>query len=449
LLPDLVTLPILNRFPCNMIINKIAFLFVISVLLSQNLFAQQYDYCIHDVGIISAEKSSPLELHKDVFLRSDKIVKISDASTATPKNCKHVIDGKGKYLMPGLTDMHVHLPSEHIEKFMLLNLAAGVTTIRSMRGKFSHIELRNNIASGKLLGPDLQIASPYFPNKNIKITDLPDSIKGYKSAGFDCVKILAVPDSFYYEALMKAAADAKIPVVGHAPNHVSIDRLIESDYYCIEHLQGLEEAYTKDSNSIQGLVTKMKMHNTYNCPTLDYYNVVYLQTPLDELQKRPGLEFIDKETVAGWTKSMSDNFKEYNQGSRDSLFREHEERRVYIGNRLKLVKALNDLGAKMIMSPAEANDPFGVPGFCVWEELKLFAKAGISNKDILKIATYNAADYSHQTDSWGSVTEGKKANLLLLDKNPLDSIENIQVQKAVFIAGKYYETKTLKGMIKD
>ena len=428
---------------------KFAFLVIVSLLVSQKLFAQQYDYCVHDVNIISAEKASPLELNKDVFIRGDQIVRISGATPTTPKNCKHIIDGTGKYLMPGLTDMHVHLPSEHIEKFLLLNLAAGVTTIRSMRGKFSHIELKKKIASGELLGPDLQIASPYFPNKNVKIVDLADTIRGYKSSGFDCVKILAVPDSLYYEALMKAAADAKIPVVGHQPRQIPIGRLIESDYYCIEHLQGLEEEYSKDSNSLPALVKKMQMHNTFNCASLDYYNVVYLQTPLEELQKRPGVEFMDKEIVADWTKTISDNFEKYNQGSGDSLFRKHEKRRIYIQNRLKLIKALNDLDAKMIMSPAEANDPFGVPGFCVWEEMKLFSRAGISNKDILKISTYNAADYSHATDKWGSVAEGHKANLLLLDKSPLESIDNIQAQKAIFIAGRYYETKELEKAIKD
>lgn len=428
---------------------KLAFLVIIIVLLSQKLFAQQYDYCVHGVTVISAEKPSPLEQNKDVFIRKDQIVGIANATSTAPKNCLHVIDGTGKYLMPGMTDMHVHLPSEHIEKFLLLNLAAGVTTIRSMRGKFSHIELKKKIVRGDLLGPDLQIASPYFPNKNVTIGDLPDTIKGYKSAGFDCVKILAVPDSAYYEALMKAAADAKIAVVGHQPGQIPIDRLIESGYACIEHLQGLDEAFAKDSNSIHELVQKMKLHNTYNCPTLDYYNVIYLQVPLEELQRRPGLEFMDKETVSGWTKTVAANFEKYNQGSGDSLKRKQEKRRMNMQNRFRVIKELNDLGAKMIMSPAEANDPFGVPGFCVWEEMKLFSKAGIPNKDILKIATYNAAGYSHETNKWGSVKEGRKANLLLLEKNPLEAIDNVRSQKGVFIAGKYYETKELKKLIKD
>ncbi|MEP7235483.1 MAG: amidohydrolase family protein, partial [Ignavibacteriota bacterium] len=409
--------------------------------------AQEFDYCIHKVTIISPESTNPNTSNQDVFIKAEKIVKITPASIASPINCTNLIDGRGKFLMAGLTDMHVHLPAEHIEKFMLLNLAAGVTTIRSMRGKTSHIELKRRISSGELIGPDLQIASPYFPNKNIKINDLADSIQGYKAAGYDCIKVLAVPDSNYYEALMKAAAAASLPVVGHWPWQVPIDRVIRSGYYCIEHLQGIENRFEADSNSIVALAQELKAHNTFNCPTLDYYKVVYSQAPLEELQKRPGLEYIDTATISDWTETVSNSFTKLNAGSGDSVIRKKAKLKNYIDMRYRLVKKLNDLGAKMIMSPAEANDPFGVPGFCVWEEMKLFAKAGISNKDILKISTYNAAEYSHATDKWGSIKAGLKANLLLLNKNPLESIDNISAQQGVFVAGKYYSQQELKKQI--
>src|SRR5437763_1795537 len=141
--------------------NKLKLTIPIAALFATGaVYAQPYDYCIHAVNVITAEKNAPLEKNKDVFISKDKIVRISNASKTTPENCLHVIDGTGKYLMPGLTDMHVHLPSDHIEKFMLLNLAAGVTTIRSMRGKMSHIEPKRKISQGEMLAPDLIIASP-------------------------------------------------------------------------------------------------------------------------------------------------------------------------------------------------------------------------------------------------------------------------------------------------
>jgi imidazolonepropionase-like amidohydrolase len=108
-------------------------------------------------------------------------------------------------------------------------------------------------------------------------------------------------------------------------------------------------------------------------------------------------------------------------------------------SKFRLLKRMADGGAPLVMSPAEANDPFGVPGFCVWEEMKLFAKCGVRNQDILKIATYNAAEFLHESDRWGSVDVGKRANLVLLRENPLDRIEEISTIEGTVKAGQYFE----------
>ena len=408
---------------------------------------ESYDYCIHDVNIIRPELSTPLIRHQDVFILKNRIAVVTVALATPPKNCLHLIDGTGKFLLPGLTDMHVHLPSEQIEKFMLMNLAAGVTTIRSMRGKPTHIELRRKLASGEMVGPDLYIATPYFPNKNITIDHLADSIKAFKAAGYDLIKVLAVPDSIYFETLMKAANEIGMPVAGHAVWQIPIDRLIESGYGCLEHLQDLDVAYDKDTSLLPPLIEKIKKHNMFNCPSIDFYNVYWDQVPLAELKQRAGVEYIDQKDIEDWTKEITDHKAKFYAGSGDSVTRKTEGRRTYIQSKLKIIKKLNDLGAKMIMSPASAYDAFCPPGFCVWEELKLFAKAGIANKDILKIATYNAADYFHETDTWGSIAPGQKANLLLLNKNPLESIENITSQEGIFLRGHYMTSKTIAQSI--
>jgi imidazolonepropionase-like amidohydrolase len=406
--------------------------------------AQTFDLCFRNVSIISPEKVSPLASGKDVFVRDGKIIRITDASSSSLKASKREIDGAGKYLMAGLTDMHVHLPPpEKLEKFLKLNLAAGVTTIRSMRGKPEHFGIKSQIASGELLGPDLYIASPYFPNKTVKIEALADTVKAYKAAGYDCIKVLAVPDSAYFEALMAAANEAKIPVVGHWPWQIPIERVIESGFACIEHLQGLHEAYLEDSNSIAPLVEKLKEYRTYNCPTLDFYNVYWSQVPLNSLKGRPGLEFIDSATRADWAEKVETNLAKLTAGSGDSVVKKIKSNHEYMQSKFKLLKRMHDLGAPLIMSPADANDPFGVPGFCVWEEMKLFAKCGISNRDILKIATYNASDFLHERNRWGSVEEGKKANLILLGRNPLEAIENIESVEATVVQGRYVTKETL------
>jgi imidazolonepropionase-like amidohydrolase len=129
-----------------MIINRLIFCSLL--IFSKTVVAQSYDCCVHNVNIISPERDSPLDENKDVFIKGQKIVLIRNSSSSIPKNCRQVVEGKGKFLMPGLSDMHVHLPSDNIEKFLLMNLRAGVTTIRSMRGKISHIDLKHKIANG-------------------------------------------------------------------------------------------------------------------------------------------------------------------------------------------------------------------------------------------------------------------------------------------------------------
>jgi hypothetical protein len=429
--------------------KKYIYSLALILALVSGVFAQPYDYCIYDVTLIRPELPIPMVRHQNVFIYRQKIVTIAPATTTPPTNCQHLIDGGHKYLMVGLTDMHVHLPSEGTEKFMLMNLLAGVTSIRSMRGKPSHIELKKDLASFKMIGPDLYIATPYFPNKNITIDHLADSIKAYKEAGYDLVKVLAVPDSLYFEALMKAANDIKMPVAGHAVWQVPIDRLVESGYGCLEHLQDVEDVYTKDANQFALLTAKIKEHNMFNCPTLDFYNVYWNQVPLTDLQKRAGMEYIDQKQIAQWTQSVNERESKYNAGSGDSVVQKAEKRRNYIQTKLKVIKALNDAGAKLLMSPASANDDFCPPGFCVWQEMKLFAEAGISNREILKIATYNAADYYNELGKWGRLGEGQKANLIILNKNPLESIDNIQSIDGVFHAGQYYSKERLENLVKQ
>ncbi|HYM21168.1 MAG TPA: amidohydrolase family protein [Candidatus Kapabacteria bacterium] len=421
------------------------FLLLVCVLTS-SAHAQPPTYCIRDVTVINPQNVTPAEPHKDVYLRGDEIIRIENTTKESAKLTRNVIDGHGKFLMAGLSDMHVHLPKDHLDQFFYLNLAAGVTTVRSMRGKPGHLDLRRKIVRGEMTGPDLILATPYFPNKNIKITDLKDSIKAYAKAGYDCIKVLAVPDSAYFEALMDAAQDAGLPVVGHWPRNVSIDRVIEDDYSCIEHLDGIYDAFIKDSNCIKKIAADLNQHHTWNCPTLDYYNVQWLQVPLDELHKRDGLDLLDHSVTERWDSTMKARFAALNAGSGDSVERKREKYRIYIQQKFRLLQMLDTLGPQFILSPAEANDEYGVPGFCVWEEMKLLAKCGISSQKILTMATYNAAMYMDQEDKWGSVAPLRRANLVLLDKNPLESIENIRSVEAVFLRGEYHTVNELRQL---
>jgi hypothetical protein len=418
-------------------------LLLLLLLLAQGKCLAQHgignDYVIRKVNIISPEKKKPLLENRDVYIKDGRIVKIQKASKNLVGINKTIIDGMGKYLMAGLADMHAHIPADDQEKYLLMNLAAGVTTLRSMRGDTSHISLKREIAAGKQLGPDLILSAPAISARtSIQEHELPRAVLAYKQMGFDLIKVLSVPDSSYFEKLMAAARTSNMPVAGHSPRQIHVKRVVENGYSSIEHLQGVIDVYQSDSLSLAPLITRLKINKVYNCPTLDWYYISYKQFSLDELTKRKGLEYVDVQLVRQWVAQAETNLLEQSKGNQDSLKQKLNQDRKDIQDKLRLVKKLNESDAPLLLSP-DASGAFAIPGFNVCEEMKLYSRAGISNQDILKIAVFNPAAYLGKQDDWGSIGVGKKANLIMLSENPLESIENIEHVEAVMSNGKYLE----------
>lgn len=410
-------------------------------------FAQhaiETDYFIRNVNIVNPEKKQPLLLNRDVYIKDGVIVKIKRSAKKSSEKGKSSIDGTGKFLMAGLADMHAHIPQDNREKYLLMNLAAGVTTLRSMRGDTSHIQLKSEIKNGKIVGPDLILSAPPISARTaIHAEEFSDVVETYKQAGFDLIKVLSVPDSSFFEKLMFAANANNLPVAGHAPSQVPVARVIQSGYSSIEHLQGLIAVYQKDSSALAPLISSLKANRVYNCPTLDWYQITTMQYSLEELKAREGLEYLDPLEVKKWVAQVESRISLQRQRDQDSVLHEMKQASRYMQQKLHLLKLLHSQDAPLLLSP-DASGLFAVPGFSVFEEMKLYSKAGLNNREILKIATYNPAAYMRQQNNWGSVDAGKKANLILLQNNPLDAIESIQGIEAVISHGNYLKIEDLK-----
>ena len=406
-------------------------------------------YVIRNVTVISPERDKPVIGTRDVFIKQGKIDTIKKSTKRRPRTKDTEIDGTGKFLMPGLADMHAHIPAEDAERYLLVNLLAGVTTLRSMRGDTSHITLKEKIATGKLTGPDLFISPPPFSARtNIKEHELLGVIAAYKASGYDLLKVLSVPDSSYFEKLMQAANAHNMMVAGHAPGQVKVSRVIETGYSSIEHLQGLIQVYQHDSTALAPLLASLKQNNTYNCPTLDWYFITTGQFSLDELKARKGLEYVDVSLVEKWIAQAESKTQQQSQLNQDSLSQKQEQMTKDIQAKMRLVKKLHEANAPLLLSP-DASASFAVPGFNVYEEMNHYSKAGLSNQAILKIATYNPSAYMGQQKQWGTIAPGMKANLLLLSENPLHSIENVQHIEAVITHGKYLTIQDLVNRINN
>jgi imidazolonepropionase-like amidohydrolase len=426
------------------------FFFLLLLGVQAQCFAQHVtdsDYFIRNVNIVKPEKKQPLLWKRDVYIKDGVIVEIKRSTKKPPRKGKQSVDGTGRFLMAGLADMHAHIPQDNREKYLLMNLATGVTILRSMRGDTSHTRLKNDIELGRTTGPNLIISAPPISARTtIQAHEISAVIAAYKQAGFDLIKVLSIPDSSFFEKLMSAADTHYLPVAGHSPNQVPVERVIESGYSSIEHLQGLIAVYQKDSSALAPLINSLKAKQVYNCPTLDWYQISTMQYSLEELKARKGLEYLDPLEVKNWVAQVENRISLQSQRDQDSVMLEVEQATRYMQEKLELVKLLHSANAPLLLSP-DASGIFAVPGFSVFEEMKLYSKAGLNNQEILKIATHNPAAYMKQQHKWGSVEEGKKANLILLRKNPLDSIENIQGIEAVILQGKYMRTEDVKSKL--
>ena len=400
---------------------------------------------ITNVNVIPIEGKETLLKNHTVIIKDGKIESIIPFKPEHTKDkTKTVIDGTGKYLMPGLADMHVHFPNEKdmpLSQFFNLNLAAGVTTLRSMRGEQRHLTLRDSITKKLILAPDLYISISLPSDSTITDKDLEKFVKQSKKEGWDFIKYISglTPTLFYTTALISKESGLKL--AGHVYNQ-DLQTAIKADQASVEHYQAILKEFRKDSLHFPDVMNQLKERNIYVCPTLSFYYIWGMQYGADELKERNGMKNISIELLSKWEKDYDDYYSKYNTPTK-------EEERLKTFARVKqslydfgkLLKRMSDNNVKLLLSPDES--AFNVPGFAMAEEMKLYQKAGLSNAAILKIVTYNAAGFFNKEAEWGSVAKNKKANLILLDKNPLDDIDNIKTINTVILGGKVLKPEEL------
>ena len=414
------------------------FFFLISIpAFSQNAIL------IKNTNVITVSTDKVLK-NTDVLIENGIIRKIGNK---IPANTAYlVLDGKGKFLMPSLADMHSHIPLKSDKKlttkhYLLLQLAAGVTTLRSMRGNYEHLSLRDSVQKEYILSPNLVLSAPPITRQTKTNINTDSLVQKYKADGFDFIKILSIPSKDFYKKIQESALKAGLKVVGHLPAG-DIDLALQYKQYSIEHLQGYTDYYEKGlSSELEKLLDLTIQNNVYNCPTMDWTFVGSLYYPLQQLKERIGMDFLPELLKSSWEKTLVDYIKTVkpDEAKKDSL---------HLISVQNIMQKMRDKKYKLILSP-DASGIFQVPGFGLVEEMKLFKKFGFSNYEILKIATINASEYFGESDKSGFVKENYNANLILLNGNPLENIENISKIDGVILNGKWYSENSLKDQLKQ
>ncbi|MEI9808308.1 MAG: amidohydrolase family protein [Bacteroidota bacterium] len=458
--------------------------FALLLLLATGLFARaQKTWLIKDVTVIpmSTNKSLP---HQAVVIRDGKILQIGDAGKLKTVEDAVIIDGKGKFLMPGLFDMHAHFFYEQgeyrntCEDELKVMLANGLTTARILAGHPAYREAKSNIASGKWIGPELFVASPQLVGrwpwpadfKNFEVVDTKEkaaeAVKRYKQEGYDAIKITFMIKRDVYDAIVKTAKEENIRVVGHVGPEVKLPAALAAGEQ-VEHMDEFIEMLLPDTSynhgqsvsdmnlwrknawatvpyldesKIPALVKSVKDAGIYVSPTNYFFLSSFGEGMTDEEYKaKPDYPYIPKEIL----KEKWDIKERY---WKNAPAKESREKYAYL--RKKMTYELWKAGVPL-MAGSDSPEWFLVTGFSIHDELETFVKAGLTPFAALQTATINPATWLGIDKRTGTVETGKEANLLLLDKNPLDDIKNTRTISGVFAAGKWYDKKAIDRLLEE
>ena len=381
-----------------------------------------------------------------------KISELGPASEIKVPRGATIVDGSEKYLIPGLAEMHAHLPradtpAEEVDRILFLFLSNGVTTVRGMLGNASHLELRQQIADGTRLGPTIYAAGPAFRASDELTADAArQRVREQHQAGFDLLKILEGLSMDVYDAIADEATKVGIPFGGHVPNPVGLLHALAAGQGTIDHLdnfldaleaddspikdadaatRGRELGLHADEEKIPALVAATKLADASVVPTMALWETFNADVPAEHYAAFEELKYLPRETVDAWIESQ--------KGRRERLNPEAGARVIEI--RKKVLKALQDEGARIVFG-TDAPQIFNVPGFSIHREISIMASAGLTPYEILASATKNAAEH-FRAEAFGRVKVGARADLMLLEANPLDDASNVSKRAGVMVRGQW------------
>ncbi len=345
----------------------------------------------------------------------DVSVKINNGTIKVVKSKKKGEDLKGKFLMPALLDMHVHWPDtlnlEHANAWA----QAGVSNIRIMNSDAATAHQRK---LSSLENIETSIGFPFRKQHNVlNAAQLMDSIKG---AGFNFVKFFSVQSQQSFIDLAKAAQEAKLPICGHALTNVQIDTAFYYGYKSVEHVGYLENL---TGSTLDSALQKFKQYDVAICPTIDWTLVAYGYLTKDSIINRSTYLKNGANLAAYWNQTYTTP----NERFGDKAPQYANAAKSILAKRQAILLKAHNMGISIIAG-SDAEEAFQVPGFSLVAELKHIASAGISNADVLKMATSNAAKYWKQTNN-----KAPKAAYILLDKNPLLDLSNLYQSNIKFV----------------
>ena len=403
---------------------------------------------------------------RTVIVTDGKISTIGDVdSTSLPADAV-VVDGTDRYLIPGLAEMHGHVPgvnSQSLQRVLSLYVANGVTTVRGMLGQPSHLALRKSISDGETLGPRLITSGPSLNGRSVSSAQAATAmVEAQHAAGYDFLKIhpgLTRPE---FDAMAATARRLGIPFAGHVPEDVGINRALDAGIATVDHLDGYMQALLPvnedpsgglggyfgvfiadqaDESKIEGIVAATAAAGVWNVPTESLFqHVTSAAIDLDEMVDWPEMVYMPAATVSQWQQAKQDLLRDPNYDAATAA------RAVRL--RQIIINELHEAGAGLLLG-SDSPQIFNVPGFAIHRELEFLVEAGLSPFEALETGTVNAALFFGEESDSGSIAPGNAADLVLLDANPLQDISNSRRVHGVMVNGLWLSRADIDDLLEQ
>jgi imidazolonepropionase-like amidohydrolase len=429
---------------------------------------------ITNVNVIDAT-GAPLRPGMTVVIRNGRIANMGKTGKVKIPTNAQTLDGSGKFLIPGLWDMHVHvifgdwIPGGK-DVSLPLFIANGVTGIRDMGGDLDTLlHWRTETRSGTSLGPRMIVAGPmldgpksHFPS-SLSLTTAVDgknAVDDLKAKGVDFIKVQSYITRDAYFAVASETKKLGMTLVGHVPDSIRASEASDAGQKSIEHLTGIFEGAsttedtfingaaktpkiyldTYDEAHAKGLIAHLAHNHTWLVPTLVWERGQWLIDDIDYSH--------DQDLVyapASWQHKSWPSFTKSILSDLDTD--DVSIRRRFVQKEFEVVGAMHKAGVPMMAGTDTAAAVAVLPGFSLHTELECFVQAGFTPMEALQTATLNPAKFLGLEDRLGTVQTGKIANLVLLDRNPLEDIKNTREIAAVILDGKLISRSDLDQIL--
>jgi imidazolonepropionase-like amidohydrolase len=420
-----------------------------------------------DVTVVPMDRDRVLANHT-VIVQGQTIAELGPAASVKIPAGAVRVEGRGKFLMPGLSEMHAHIPGgqapdELIDRTLFLFASAGVTTIRGMLGDPRHLRLRERAARGEIISPTIYTTGPSFNGKSATSEEQARKmVAEQKAAGYDLLKIHPGVTRPVFDALVAEANRQRIPFAGHVPADVGLHRALEARYASIDHLDGYVEALVKegtpkevlsapgwfghnllpyiDESRIAALVATTRASGVWNVPTENLMEIFMSTEDPEVFARRPEIQYMPRPMVEGWIKQRKQFLSQPDVTP--------EKSKAFLALRKRLIKALHDGGAGLLLG-SDAIQTMSVPGYSIHGELHAVARAGLTPFQVYTTGSTNVAKYFGVEKEVGTIAKGMRADLVLVDANPLATVANFPKQSGVMVRGRWLPKTDIERKLQE